>query len=599
MQMKRPVALLLPLLVLLGDLAGCGQSVADPLIGLGLSIRSPLNEQNPFADPLVAFVELTAEGPGVKVEAAQTQVVVPYPASEPVDLSMVPYGFRRQVRIGLWQLNPETGQPAGPIIGTGRTIPFDLSYDEVAAGSGKSLFPYVTRVNEFASAVGESGVAASIDARVGLSAEQLPDSSVMFIGGGVPKAGAKDPWNPESYASFSNKVLQYDPNLRAIGDLSISFGAPLNQARGFHASAAGINGLVAISGGWVLNDGKVEATKSVEYFDPQLKKFVTGPNTNLMFARAGHTMTRMFDNDNFFLVVGGQGPKLESQAALTWEIWHPQSGSVAQGKLRHQRWNHAAVRLPETNGGFVMLIGGEGNDNGKDVKILNNFEVIRYDTRGNIARVGNTLITCKMHSQAGVTDYNDKPGTPQGYDKCPALAAQKGYEHITWEPATRKLEDDVARTLPGAVYVNHSAYHFIYMVGGFSDVAHSKPLDRIDIFDIKKGGWVPNALNLDPPRGAPMVAVSMVGPAGGQVLIAGGLGADGKTVAPAEVAYYANPGMPQAELKRWPVKTVIPGGTVAGVAFPLATGHVLIAGGAGISDAGMSPQLPILLWNPQ
>jgi len=583
----------LPLLALL---VGCGPDVADPLEGVGLSVRAPLNEQNPFFDPLVAFVELTAEGVDIPENSAQK--VDAYAPGKEFSLDVVPFGFRRQIRVGLWQKNPESGQPDGPMIGIGRTIPFDLSYDDILAKGARIFFPYVTRLNEFAAAVGETGVAAAIDARVGLTAEALPDATVMIFGGGVPKPASTDPWDPASYSAFSNKVLQYDPNLRAIGDVSLALGAPLTTARAFHASAAGINGLVAVSGGYTMIADAAKATDHVEYFDPTTRKFLAAlppagsPNPpHLRHARAGHTMTRMFDNDDYFLVVGGKGT--DSAAAHSWEIWHPKQGAIAEGQLRYSRWNHAAVRLPEKDGGFVMLIGGEGDDKGKSV-VWNNFEVIRYDTRGNIAFVGNTMITCKV----GSANYNGPPGDPKGRDKCPALEGQPGYQKITWEPLSQPLADNIARTLPGAVYVDHLKYHYIYIAGGFSDTGHSKPLDRIDIFDIKNGLWVANQLSLDVARGAPMVAASMVGPRGGQVLIAGGVGSDGKSVSPAEVVYHANPGTDKAGLQKWSAKTVVPGGSVGGVAFPLATGHIMVAGGASLAEAGMTPQLPILLYNP-
>ena len=66
----------------------------------------------------------------------------------------------------------------------------------------------------------------------------------------------------------------------------------------------------------------------------------------------------------------------------------------------------------------------------------------------------------------------------------------------------------------------------------------------------------------------------------------------------AEVVYVANPGQPTAALQKWPVKTVLPGGTVAGLAFPLATGHILLTGGASLNGGGMNPQTAVHLYNP-
>ena len=551
-------------------------------------VRTPLAAQNPLTDPLTAFMALTVEGPGIT--EGKYQIVEPYVPGKELQLSGVHNGPMRQLRIGLWPKNGNTGEPIGPLLALGRTIPFELSIAKAAQATG--MFAYVTRVNEFAAAVGETGDTAAISARVGLTAVQMPDWSTMLLGGGIPKATATDPWDPNSYTSCQTKVLKYDANLRAMADM----GAALNVGRAFHASAAGINGLVAVSGGYTFEDGAAKASKHMEFFDPASKKFLVSPNlaaAHMLYPRAHHTITRMFDNDDYFLIVGGKGP--DPKAAFSWEIWHPKTGTQAQGQLKSPRWNHAAVRLPEGEGGYVMLIGGEGLEDGKPVA-LNNFEVIRYDTCGNVARVGKTAITCKM----GGTNYCHPAGDPSGLgsDKCQGLKGQPGYQEITWEPIVQPLPDSVGRNLPGAVYVAHGAYHYVYIVGGFSDAARGKPLDRLDIFDIQQGIWVSNELTLDVARGAPLVAASMVGSRAGQVLIAGGIGPDGQTVAPAEAVYLANPGQPAAALQKWPVKTALPGGSVAGLAFPLATGHILLTGGASRNADGMSPQTTVLLWNP-
>lgn len=585
---KRSAHLLAALALLV---SACGPGEEAPLSGMGLSIRAPLAEHNPFADPHVAFVELTAEGPDL-VEG-QAQRVLPYSPGAHLDLPAVPYGFQRQIRVGLWPRNEANGQVDNPLLAVGRSIPVDLSYDDVKGSGARPLFPYVTKVNTFAPAIGESGQAAATDARIGATAERMPDHSVMIIGGGTAKADAKDPWDPKSYTAFSDKLLQYDPNLRAIGDLSLTLGAFLSKGRAFHASALGVGGLVAIAGGYVLEAGAAVVTNEVEFFDPTKRTVSTslGATPHMKYRRVGHTITRMFDNDNYFLIVGGKGP--DPEAPVSWEIWHPFKGFQAEGQLANARWNHTAIRLPETDGGFVMLIGGESGDV-NNPKVLNNFEVIRYDTRGNVSRVGNKLVTCKV----GGKNFNAPPGDIQGYDKCPSLAGQPGYQQVTWEPFVQPLNLSVARTLAGATYVPHGLYHYIYVAGGFADAKHTQPLDRIDVFDIQQGIWVAHDLKLETARGAPMMDVSMVGPRKGQVLVAGGVGAGGKSVDSGEMIYYAEPEK-AGQLRRFTVKNKLPaGGVVAGTAVGLSTGHVMVVGGSALSDAGMTAQQTLQLWNP-
>jgi hypothetical protein len=485
----------------------------------------------------------------------------------------------------------------------------------------------------------------------------------MIIGGATPKKGATDPFDPASYQAFSNVLLQYDINLRAVGDLSATYNAFLKEGRAFHASALGNNGLVAIVGGYTMDENKKpKLTRSIEFFDPATKQIrtsmVTDSNPNddidpnrLLFARTGHTVTRMFDQDNYFIIVGGRGDKPD--AARTWEIWHPVNGIQAQGLLSRPRWNHTAIRLPEADGGFVMLVGGEGLDEQGKPMVHNTFEVLRYDTLGHVSRMGNKLVTCKFAGK----NYNQPPGGPFGYDKCAALKGQPGHLTILWTPEVYPLLESVGRTMPGVLYVPHGSYHYIYVIGGFADAARTKPMDRIDIFNIGTGGWVPNSLKLETARGAPQITASMVGSRRGQVLVVGGIDAIGRSISKAEVVYYphcrttkecrdygwctnfnpkaqcvaaseadcvastgckqfgwcalvggrcisavgANPAPPQlgSSLQQWTAKNSLLGGTVLGLAVPLSTGHILIAGG---TQAGSNSPLvangSLHLWNP-
>ncbi len=184
-------------LLLLGFVAvvapACEGEVAPPETGLILEVRRPAADQDPFADPQVAFVELTAEGPDITPD--QVQIVQKYTPGMQIELPTVPFGTKRQIRVGLWPKNAKSGLPAAPMLASGRTVPRDL----VAGGLAIKLLPYVTRVNEFANVVNEINQPSLTDARIGATAVSASDSAVIIIGGATPKESATDPFDPASY----------------------------------------------------------------------------------------------------------------------------------------------------------------------------------------------------------------------------------------------------------------------------------------------------------------------------------------------------------------------------------------------------------------
>lgn len=558
----------------------CDPGIAPPPDALKLSIGAPLGAENPFADASVKFVALSAEGPGIP--EGGHQIVLAYTPGMKIDLGgllgkndlPIPYGDARQFRLELYPAGVN-GTPTFPIKAHGRSVPVAVRQGEAS----KSISVYVTKVNHFAAAVSEANIEAQVDPRVGTSVVATPDNNVMILGGAAPKNAATDPWDPNSFGSFNNTVLVYDTDRRQL----LGPVGQLSKGRAFAASALGVNGLVAVAGGYVDNGGSVEASNLVEFFDPntaQIRQATPadpGRNPHMLYPRVGHTMTRMFDNEDYFLIAGGTGPK--GEAANSWEIWHPRDGSLTQGPLSGGRFNHCAVRVPDATGGYIMLLGGE---NGSGA--LSTFEVIRYDDKGNVSFKGNTTVTCRVG-----TTY--KKG-----DECNALKGQPGYSETKWEPIVQPLAGGAARTLPGCAYVAHPGNKFyVYIVGGFEDTKKSKVSSRIDVFNLLGGAWVQHNHKLNAARGAPQVGVSSVGPRAGQILVSGGLGADGKTVANAEVLYVPGTGA----LERKNVEGTVPGGgRVLGAAVGLVTGHVMVVGGATLGDAGMVSQSKVSLWAP-
>ena len=567
-------------------LAACAQATTPPPDGIALEVHAPAAPDDPFDLDGVAFVALTAEGPGVpenKVFTLQRYDKDKKGTGAKVTLPVVPFGQQRQIRVELW--SQENGQPRDPLLGRGRSLPADVKL----GGKPSKFKPYVTKINSFAPALGDDNARALSDARAGAVAVVIPNhGGALIIGGGVVKASSKNPYDIASFEKLHDTLLVYDTDARALRSLTDLTGAKLKVARAFAGVAVG-SGAIVVAGGYAMVDGVPKPTKSVEYITSTFEiKSSTGQNPDMLFARARPTVVPMFDKQDYFLVLGGEGdvkcPTDGSEAECagnTWEIWHPSQGAVAKGLLNDARWNHASVRLPGPGGGYAVLIGGE-NDSGP----LRNFEVVQFSDKG-----------------GGKVSARNSGCPDAGATVCPPGAL----EH--WKPFTAPMPVD--RILPSAAYVqaptNQPLYSYIYILGGFTDQTRTKAHDRIDVFDISKGQYLTEGSvgKLKVGRAAPMVAVSS-GAFPGQVLVAGGSTSTGAHVNSAEFLFAkpykaAAPGAaPEASIVVVAdvENTLLGGNRALGVALALPTGHVLVVGGVGTTADGLKPQTDVMLWNP-
>lgn len=589
--MFRRTAMMAALVSLLAT-GACSSDAGKPATGVNLAVAHPKSpEDDPFGLPDDKFVAVIAEVPGRP--DSEFQMVKPYVPGMSLDLqcmsggtcSGITFGAGQQIRIELWSKNTATNQPDLPVLGRGRSIPFDA----LSGAAAKTLTPYVTRMNRFAPAVGPGDVTAELPGRAGSATVTLPGNEgyVLVIGGAAPKPGAKNAFDPASYTDFSDAITVYDPNTRAM--LPVSQKGPefaLKTPRAFHAVAAGAT-VIAVVGGYTSSAGGAKPTNSVEYLDRNSRTLTaTEGKPDLVFARAGATVVQMFAGSDFFLILGGKGdtPCKDEQgadldcAANTWELWHPQHGNMAQGRLNEPRWNHASVVIPGGGGGYVMLIGGEN-----DSDALPNFEVLQFSSAG-----GGVISTKGQACKAGA-----------GLPAC---------EQFYWEPLTQGMP--VKRTLPGAAYVSvprgsgAPQYRFVYLIGGFGDKAHTQALARIDVFNLATGSYVnADGFAMSTGRGAPMVAAVPHPTTQGQVLIAGGSASDTIHLSSAESILVrldpsSNPPTPVISIPL--VGNDLPGGGRSlGQAITLNTGHVMVLGGVGTTADGLVGQGAVTLWNPQ
>ena len=566
-------------------LGACG-SAGTPPVGVELAVRRPTSaEDNPFTLAGDKFVAITAEVPGKP--DGEYRIVKPYKSGAALDLACtsakcagIPYGNGVQVRVELW--SSTNGQISSPVVGRGRSI----AIDQVKGGAAKKLFPYVTRTNRFAPIEADDLTKAVIPGLAGATAVSTrnSDGSVLIIGGADPLPGKTNAFDPASYTNFSDGIAKYLPNERRSG-MSSDIGPDhrLKVGRAFHSAALG-KSVIAVVGGYIAGEKAPKVTNSIEFIGPGDKVSSSlGKVPDLVLARAGATVVALFDDDDYFLILGGKGDAdcktAQYCAGNTWELWHKDLGNVSQGQLVSARWNHAAVRLPAADGGYVMLIGGE-NDDG----VLQTFEVVQFSKQGVVSQKGQACNPAR--TAFGPCDNSS----------------------FLWEPLAQSLP--VARTLPGAAFASvprGSAaldYRYVYIVGGFEDAKHTKPLARMDVFNIDSGAYLnTDGFPMQVARGAPLVAIVPHGPNEGQVLIAGGSKDDTKHIASAEFVYVTvdrTTGKPVTSIQLAPVENDLPGGShVQGALVTLSTGHVLIAGGLGTgANNELTGQNDLVLWNP-
>jgi len=507
-----------------------------------------------LADSAAKFIFVLAEGD--RLGDSEYYVIVPYGTDQSATsatLPAIPFGPRRAVRVEVWN-----GDGIGPTfpIARGRTLPVDVESSTLMT----DLTAYVTRIDTFTPPFDDASKGGMTAPHFGGSALALPDSKVVFGGGATPTSDASQFWDRKSLQDSAKVVDGYEPSLRQVTPLG-----ELQVGRAFDASAVGDKGEVIFAGGLVMDGGSAKPTAHVEIYTPAKQKFDVSPGTSgnprLGVARARHTCTQIFETESSFLCAGGKG-----DAASTWETWDSEQGSIGGDLLKTARWNHGAARVPASDDVFIILVGGE-NTTGT----VSNFEVLHFRN-----------------------DY-------------------------TWEiaaivPLPPVMGGALGRTLPGVVYDGQTS---LYVIGGYSDKDKKLPLQRIDVYDLasdeldydKKGRFTSEnapSFTLANARGAPMVAAAKLTYGPPRILVAGGIGKDGKATALAELIYGdvvdGATVMKVDTVKGTKFGTI--GATlekprVGGVAVALLTGHVLSVGGGNVGGTTTGAPTAALLYNPR
>ena len=564
--LSRMVAL--PALALL---SACTATTTAPSTKIVVNVRVPANDDNPLGTVDSRFIALIADFPGTDGKLFDIQR---YQPGVQVKVPTVPFGPARQIRVDVYK---GEDQPTVPFA-RGTSVPVDI----YSTSAGVELHPYVTRINNFAAVFGEpdadgaSPQTVLASPQVGTGVAALPNGKVLMVGGGVPKAAAKNPFDPASYSSFTSTIGVYDPDSRSL----VTAEDPANQLvtpRAFHTIAVGQT-VAAIVGGVEMDEqGKPRASNKIEFYNVTTGEVTSPTQTepNLHFGRIAPTVIQMFEHQDYFLILGGKGnedcpanPHDGLCGGNTWEIWHATGGFKAMGQLHTARWHHAGVRVPGPDGGFVMLVGGENTQGA--VKTM---EVVQFTVANGSVLVSDDLTNCPA----------DCPAKPAGF---------------LWNPVS--YTDQPVRIWPAALFVANAAmqYYHVYMIGGFSDVDHKAAAKSVDVFDIVQSQIIASK-QMASGRAAPIVAAVSSGPSAGQVLIAGGSSTDTNHWNSGEFLHVDSDGNGGLAINIDKIENLMgDGDRTLGAATGLSTGHVLILGGTGGTATSLTGRTDALLWNP-
>ncbi len=398
----------------------------------------PSGYPDPFAE--VGYLRVTAEGD----DFGTHDVFMEFP-TRAGELSSIPYGEGVQLTVESYKLAcvPNTAGVDANVCAVDGACDNPTMPCSPAPGSlvGRGRTPlmavssktdpravavFMMELESYAPTTSAMGGASKLTTgRIGHSVTELEDGRVLIVGGGSLLDGTTDFTNPDALGTIYNTAEIYDPASGAFTPVA----APMSIGRAFHKAVRLPDednpDRIAIFGGYSDVNGVRQSVVSVEIFDPVSDTF-SSQVMPMLAPRAYQTATLLGD-DGRVLLTGGRG----EGASNSWEVWHPLQGPIAQGPLSVNRWNHTATPAPAPGGGeYIYLFGGE-NDTG----IVDSAEIF--------SAVENALL-------AGV------------------FAMKNG------------------GTLHTAQYV--SAHGFIYIIGGFSDAAKTRPLSRVDVFQVNCGG---------------------------------------------------------------------------------------------------------------
>lgn len=347
-------------------------------------------------------------------------------------LPSIPYGYGRQVKV---EACAAPTCDTGSIVSRGFSVPTTV----LKGDSQRVMDIFVAPRNSFSTPVSAAAAPEPQTPvqghRTGATLTVLNDYRVLITGGADLVATASAVSSGADLATVYSEAEVFDPKTGLFTALP-----PMSIPRAYHQAVRLKDGRVVIMGGFTKVGSVYEPTPSVEIFDPNAGAFYTNGVMPLPgdAGRALFTAELAYQDMGAIFLAGGLAKP--AGAGETWDLYMPEVGPIGHGFLSTARFNHTMTFLPDYGGAafpaeyfaFVLMGGQDGT------KMLSSVEPIVIGPR-------NADGFPVQIDLAGVTE------------------------------------------LPGGARVRHQTVYvpqqgIAYVIGGFSDVAQTTALDRIEIY---------------------------------------------------------------------------------------------------------------------
>ncbi len=416
------------------------------------------------ADPFegVSFIRLVMEGEGLAGAYSQ---LLRYVEGTTANLDGVPFsvaGQSRRLTVEGWAAGA-TGEPSA-LVSRGRALPVAILEGQPA----EELSVLFARVNHFQELVNVDALSAQYlsGGRLGqtVTKTDTAQGGEIVVAGGATVSDIGAWWKPEGFDGLVASVEAIDRVGYTAAVRTKANGTDyMVEGRAFHTAVPLASGEIILAGGYVSSG---QPTSSVELYLPE---GVLDGTSKLLppmgVARAGHTATLIDETTPTILFVGGD-------EAGTWELWDPVYGSQGEKPLPDSlpRRFHTATEffIAGRTEPAVLIAGGESD--------------------------------LEVHATAMLYDSVAK----------------------AWVAVSEALPSG-GRTAMTATLVD--GHGFVYLVGGFTDVARSVVSSAIDVFDIGSLSFNADARSFQMRTGRGGHSAALL--PNNTVVIAGGVGFEG------------------------------------------------------------------------
>ena len=460
-------------LTVVGLLSGCEDGSMS--LGLATQVYAPADAPDPFLG--VSFIAISVEGDDLSVAPTK---VVPYTPGSSAEVDAVPFtsgDAKRRVVVEGWAAGPD-GQP-GYLVSRGASV-----RSSVTDGSPtQTLSVLLARINSFFSLTSAiTGTSQVLDVgRIGHTTTTTPTGEIIVAGGRTIPLNSTTGLESTSLADPT-----YLASVEVIDELTNSRQIPLvdknlDLERAWHTATALRTGQVIFTGGYgtaIVNDlnGPVRSCcqplETVEVYEPDPARETGALANNISKPRYGHTATLVDEETFTILIVGG-----DVDGTGTYELWEPYQGTIGWGNLPDgpRRFHTATLMdIPGLALPVVMVSGGESDTNthaSSFIINLNDGQLVNLDPYAMTNGLGRT-----RHTAAHVVSVDAASG--------------------------------------------QTKYNWLYLIGGYTDVAHKNPTSAVDVYDLATNTFRSDPIPLRVPRGAHSTVVLD----DGSVFTSGGVG---------------------------------------------------------------------------